>query len=74
MVRSTPIVVNAKHAMNPPAEDIKGAGNKAAVASPNPNMAGSARDRFHLPYLVDPIDGNAATHIASAPQYRGMLE
>jgi hypothetical protein len=50
-VRSTPIVVKAKQAMNPPGERMKGAGNKAAVASPNPNMAGSARDSFHLPAL-----------------------
>jgi hypothetical protein len=50
-VRSTPIVVNAKQAMNPPGVRMKGAVIKVTADSPNPSMAGSARDNFHLPAL-----------------------
>src|ERR1035438_77243 len=50
-VRSTPIVVKAKQAMKPAGERMKGAGIKVTAASPNPTMAGSARDNFHLPAL-----------------------
>jgi len=44
-------VVNAKQAMNPPGVRMKGAVIKVTADSPNPSMAGSARDNFHLPAL-----------------------
>jgi hypothetical protein len=50
-VRSTPNVVKAKQAMNHPGERMNGAGSNVPAASPNPNMAGSLRDNFHLPAL-----------------------
>jgi len=50
-VKSTPKVVNAKHPTKYSAEGIKGAANKVAVASPKPNIAGSARDDFQRPDL-----------------------
>jgi len=73
-VRSTPNVVKAKQAMNNPGERMKGAGSNVAAASPNPNMAGSLRDNFHLPALYIRSMAVPPIHIASAPQYKGILE
>jgi hypothetical protein len=53
---------------------MKGAGSKLTVASPNPNIAGSPRDNFHLPDLYIQSTTVPPLHMASAPQYRGMLE
>jgi hypothetical protein len=50
-VKSTPEVVKAKQATKYPAEGMKGAATKVAVATPKPNMAGSARDIFQRPAL-----------------------
>src|SRR5215469_8329575 len=50
-VRSSPNVVNAKHAMNQPTECMNGAGNIERVANANPTIGSKTRDNLQFPLL-----------------------